>query len=541
MFDKITKMVSQDVLGPSRWWVPGAVFLGLFVAGRLWFFIHFPIPAIHPDSGSYLAVAETIQNGEVPRFGDRSPLYPALMALVFSMVDRAMALVYLQTLLALAAGLAMTYAVYSLRPTLSLFVAVALGAYFLDADALEHETALLTESLYTSLLLFTFASFLACFQGRRPSWWAGFFSAGMALIIYLKPGGMFLVVIYGMVLAYFLWRSVPWSVIFALALPLPCLLFCLAYYNQKTIGSFALSASDATEITFVTNFFWETDPSYPPEINRAIRKVQELTASRNTPQEIKNLKESWDVMTLYGLYLRGHYYDPQSEIAKVTQGWGKPDFRYWLLRISSDTIRRHPDQFLRHFLVMMIAYYGSVTYREDFRDYILNRVDLYYIQKHFSRERGMPEMVRLGKEFSDPTVLPPKIRITDFEKSSSKPLNERVVLEPTVLSKLYAGLRALLGPLVSFLGWSVAQVAILIASFWILCRNHWRHDGAFILMIFCCTVLGSAMVVSLVEYAQPRYSYPLEWTYYVSVLCLPLISTGKNLLLPRKTVFNKIH
>ena len=299
MFDKIRKVALEDFLGPVRWWVPGAVFFGLFVAGRLWFFVDFPIPAIHPDSGSYFAVAETIQNREVPKFGDRSPLYPAVMALVFSLVDRAMAIVYLQTLLAFSAGLAMTYAVYSLRPTLSLFVAVALGAYFLDADVLEHETALLTESLYTSLLLFTFAAFLACFKKRYSGCWAAVFSTGMALTIYTKPGGMFLVVIYGLVLGYFLWCSVPWSTVLALALPFPLLLFSLAKYNQKTIGSFVLSASDATEVTFVTNMFWDQDPGYPPEINEAVRKVQELTASRNTPHEIKILRESWNVMAVY--------------------------------------------------------------------------------------------------------------------------------------------------------------------------------------------------------------------------------------------------
>jgi hypothetical protein len=516
-----------------RWWLPGVVFLTLFVAGRLWFFVDFPIAVIHPDSGSYFVVSEAIQNGGPAHFGDRSPLYPMLMAAVFSVVDRVMALVIVQSILACLAGLAMTYAVFALQPILSLPVAVALGAYFMDADALEHDTAVLTESLYTSLLLLSFAALAWCFSSRRPAWPAAASSVGMALVIYTKPGGIYLVVIYAMVLAYFLWRRVRWPALAAFAVPFPVLLLLLAGYNYRTIDVFALSASDATEVSLITNFYWEPDPSYPPEINDAIGRVAALTASRNTPEELQILNESWDFARLYDLYLRGHYYGPISEIAKATPSGNRAEHRRWVLRISMDAIARHPDRFFKHFVVMIYYYYRSIFYNTDFRQYLYNRVHLFYLQKHFSRDRGLPEMARWGKEFADPVALPPAIRITDYDLTRPMDLNQRIVLEDTWLTKIYLWLRPAMSRLFSTVWWSFGQIVVFAFVLAAFVRARLRHDAAFLLLVLACAPLGNGMIVSLVEYSQPRYSYPLEWAYYVTFLCLPLLLVGRDLL-PRR-------
>lgn len=526
-------MIEERRPSRVRWWVPGAVFVALFVAGRAWFFIDFPIAVIHPDSGSYFVVAEAIQNGGPVTFGDRSPLYPMLMAAVFSAVDRVMALVIVQTVLAGVAGLAMTYAVFALQPILSLPVAVALGAYFMDADALEHDTAVLTESLYTSLLMLSLAAFVWCFSSRRPAWPAAAFSVGMALVIYTKPGGIYLVVIYALVLAYFVWRKVPGPVVAALAVPFPVMLLLLAGYNYRTINVFALSASDATEVSLITNFYWETDPSYPPEINDAIRRVEVLTASRNTPEELRILNESWDFARLYDLYLRGHYYGPISEIAKAIPNGNRAEHRRWVLTISMDAIARHPDRFFKHFVVMIYYYYRSVFYNTDFRQYLYNRVHLFYLQKHFSRERGLPEMARWGKEFADPVSLPPAIRITEYDLGKQMDLNQRIVLEDTWLTRVYLWLRPIMSRLFSTVWWSFGQIVVFGVALAVFVRARLRHDAAFLLLVLACAPLGNGMIVSLVEYSQPRYSYPLEWAYYVTFLCLPLLLVGRDLL-PRR-------
>jgi hypothetical protein len=513
-------------------WVSVGVFLVLFVLGRLWFFVDFPIPAVHPDSGSYFAVSEYIGGPQLPRFSDRSPFYPLLLAGTFSVIDRVMALVYVQTLLSCFAGMLLVSAVHSIRTSLAIPMAVAMGAFFVDIDALEHDTAMLTESVYTSLLIISFALLLKSFMSRRTAWLLALCSLCMAFVIYTKPGGIYLIVIYALIVAFLLYRRAPRGVVAAFATPFAAALLALASYNKATIGSFALSMSDATEITFVTNLFWETDPSYPPEINQAIVNVQQKTQARLTPEQLRLLNESWDFDSVYPLYLRGHYYDPQAEIAKVTEGWGTPGWRAWLLRLASDAIRKHPDRFLKHYLVMMRQYYFSVVNNGDFRNFLYYRIDTYYVQKHFSKNRDIAIMPRMAKEFADPESVPRAIRITDFDKSRQMDLNQRIYLEDTALTKIYLRFLAFSTRLFSSRLWSLAQGVVLVAALVVFVRARGRHDGAFLLLILVLAVLGNASVVSLVEFAQSRYSYPLEWVYYTTVIGLPLLTRSKKNLLP---------
>ncbi len=514
-------------------WLPLLLFAAVFAAGRLWFLIDFPVGVVHPDSGSYLVISEAIQNGELPKFGDRSPLVPLVMAAVFSVANKVMAIVYLQTACSFAAGLLMVFAIYRLQPALSLAAAVALGAFFIDSDSLEHDSALLSESLYTSMLMLSFAAYSLCFGGRHKLGWAAAASTGLALVLYARPGGMYVLVIYAMALAYFLWRRVPWGMVVAYAVPLPLLLLALATYNYKTIGSFVLSASDATEISLITNLYWETNDQYPPEINSAIRKVQQMTAERNTPEELRILNESWDLRRVYDLYLRSHYYGPHTEISKVTSGWGTPLHREWLLRISKDAIAAHPDRFIKHFVVMMLFYYKGIDQNYDFRVYLYNRVNLFYIEKHFSKNRGLPEMVRWGKEFADPVSVPPAIHIADYDPTHQMDLNQRIAFDQTALTRIYLKTLSLTRSLFSRVIWSYAQLLVFAITTLILVRTRFRHDAAFLLFVLVCAPLGNGMIVSLVEYSQPRYSYPLEWIYYVTVLTLPLLLIGQDLL-PRR-------
>lgn len=512
-------------------WVPLAAFFTLFVAGRLWYFVDFPIPVVHPDSGSYFALSEAFWGPALPRFGDRSPLYPFLLAVTFRLVDRLIALVYVQTALSCVAGLLMVYVVHRRLPAMSLPVAVALGAYFMDCDALEHDSAMLTESLYTSLLILSSACLIGAFGSARPSRWLAAASLLMALVIYARPGGLFLLVIYVLVLAYLSVRRAGAAATLAFGVPFAAALLVLATYNARTLGAFVLSMSDATEVSLITNLYWETDASYPPDINAAIEDVRRQTAERVSGDEMRILNESWQVPRLYDLYLRSHHYGPHTAIAKVTGGWGTPAWRGWLLRLSRDAIRKHPDRFLKHFVVMMLYYYRAVFYNVDFRQYLYNRVMLFWVDKQFSRQRGLPLMVRMGKEFADPERLPPAVTVVDFDRTHEMPANERIQFRETPLTRVYLWLQSWLrGPFTS-LAWPAAQVFILALSLAMLIRTRLTHDGAFLLAILCLMVLGNAMVVSLVEYSQPRYSYPLEWAYYVAALCLPLLTSRRQRLL----------
>ena len=43
-------------------------------------------------------------------------------------------------------------------------------------------------------------------------------------------------------------------------------------------------------------------------------------------------------------------------------------------------------------------------------------------------------------------------------------------------------------------------------------------DEAFMLFIITLSAVGASLVVSLVEFAQPRYSCPMEWAYGIALI-----------------------
>jgi hypothetical protein len=506
-------------------WVPLAVFTLLFVIGRMWFFLDFPIPIVQPDSASYMVVSDQIRAGELPRFGDRSPLYPIFLSLAFEISERIMSVVVAQSLLSLVAGLTLIYAFLRLFPIGGLLLSFALGAFFMDSEALGHDTAVLTESLYTSIMMVATALFILAMSVARPRQYVlfGSGSALYALVIFLKPGALYLVPIVTIFSLYLLFRGRSWRLFFSCLLPFVTLVVGLATYNKMTIDSFAVSTSDATEITFVTNMFWESDSSYPEEINEAISRVQATTSERLTPEEREILLNSWDLQSLYPLYLRGHYYGPQSEIAAVTDGWGTPEWRSWLLKISRDNIRSHPEAFFKHFTVMLYYYYRSFLYSNEFRPYLLNRVKLFYVDNHFGFNREDPQMATFGKEFADPQAPPPTVSIQESVTDPQVNLQDAILLEETPATQIYLVTFGLLGLLFFNPLWVLIQPLILILSIVRLAWSKLHHDGAAVLLLLVLLPLGNASIVSAVEYSQPRYSYPLEWAYFAAVFASPFL------------------
>lgn len=507
-------------------YLSAGIFVLFFVIHRLWFFVDFPIPAIHPDSGSYFAVAESIGAGDLPRFGDRSPLVPLLMKFVYSISDRVMAMVVTQTLLSFISGLLMIFAVHCLLQPLSPWAALMMAGYISSFNGLEYDTAILSESIYTSCLVFAFAFLLLGFGSNKK---IAFFGAStfFALVILTKPAGYYLLVSYVLILVFLLWNKYSHGLIISFSFPMLAILLTLCIYNYYTLGMFTLSSSDATELTLITNLYWETDPVYPPDINAAIENVQTSTRERISSQDLDILYNGWDMKELYRIYLYGHYYGPQTEIANMTGGWGTPEWRIWLLRLSKDAILKHPDYYFKHLVVMMDAYFAGVGQEHEFSAYIKNRVMTLYINKHFSAAKENPFMVRLAKEFADADP-PPTVRITDYDINTDMNLDDRVLLVRTPAWRLYYLGYLFRKVIFARLIWRLVYLVSGLASAWQLLRHRGRHQGAFILFIMTISVLGAGLIVSLAEYSQPRYSYPMEWVYYLSLILLPMIFVPKN-------------
>lgn len=286
---------------------------------------------------------------------------------------------------------------------------------------------------------------------------------------------------------------------------------------------FAPTTWGEANLAVATFLYWETDPLYPAAINTDIERIRENIAERHavTKQDATLLDRSWDPGELSPIFVNS-FNGPALDIA-MTMGGGryKTADREWIRRIAFDSIRKHPVYYAK-FVVSMLYLYFKPAPDDDFRVYLQNRAWLFYVARHYSPEKGKAFMVRLGKEFAREPP-PPTLIITESDPNVPMNLSERILIPPTVGWRVYYLTHLARHAFFEFWAWPICMFVGLIASLIVLARTRFRHDGAFVLFIITISAVGASLVVSLVEYSQPRYSYPMEWVYGMSAVLLPLL------------------
>lgn len=131
-------------------------------------------------------------------------------------------------------------------------------------------------------------------------------------------------------------------------------------------------------------------------------------------------------------------------------------------------------------------------------------------------------MAELGKEYA--TGAPPSaVVITNPDPEVVMDLGSRVLITPTWGWRVYELTHKMRFRFFEYWVWSASVLAGLIASLAFLVRSRMRDDAAFALFIVSVSAVGASLVVSLVEYSQPRYSYPMEWAYGICAVMFVLV------------------
>jgi hypothetical protein len=498
------------------------LFLVLFASNRLWLFVNYPIPAIHPDSASYYVVAESIGSGAWPIFGIRPPVYPVLMRLVFAISDRITSLIAVQTGSAAIAGLIMVYGIWRWSRGLAWLGAIAMALYSFANAAMEHDTAMLSESLYTSLLIVSFGAFLAVWNSTRPWLWLSIVSTVMALAILTRPAGLFLVVTYVMIAGWLLWNRAGRASLGSFLVPLPVLMLLISIYNLSTVGVFAITVWGEANLAVASFTYWQTDPAYPADVNHRIVEIQHFVSRRfaetRTDQNVVDV--SWNPVALSHAFVLGFHESALNTARQIGNGRYETSGRAWIRRIALDSIRKRPLVYTKFVYTMLFNYFHPAA-DVDFRDYLRNRVQNLYIDRHFSRTTGNPMLARIGKEFAD-DVPPPGIIVSKDDAVGLTNLSDLVLVRPTALWRLYELTHELRAHVMTLWVWPVAFFAALANCVVVFLRSRARSTAAFVVVVIGLSAVGASLIVSLVEFSQPRYSYPMEWSYLIVAILLPL-------------------
>jgi len=507
------------LLRPPFWSVVALMFAAV-AANRLWLFLDYPLVAIHPDSGSYYSVAEMLGTGTLPNFGNRPPVYPIFLRLVFAIVDTALFMSFSQMLLAFVAAVLVVYAVRTWRTWLSFPAAAAMTLFMYSVTVMEHDSAMLSESLYTTWLIFGFGALIAGLRGFRWGWlaWA---STAFALAILTRPAGFFLVVSYLLVLGWMLYQRATRRAVVAFMLPLPVLLISMSAYNLRVVKAFAPTTWGEANLAVATFLYWEQDPAYPPEINAGIARIRDIIAERYVVTNLDRnlLDQTWDPERLAPIFVQS-FNGAALDVAMRMGGNYETAGREWIRRIAFDSIAKNPGYYAKFFVSMMYLYFKPPS-EFDFRAYLLNRAQVVFIDRLFSPSRGDAFMVRLGKEFANPS--PGRVIITQPDPAVSMALQDRILLPATPWWRVYHLTYVVRRALAPHWIWPLVWLTGLLASAALLVKTRARHHGAFAVFIVTISTLGASLVVSMVEYSQPRYSYPMEWTYLLTAVMLPLL------------------
>ena len=505
-------------------YIPIMLWSVAFTLNRLWLLIDYPLAGIHPDSGSYFAVSELIGSGVWPLFNIRSIGYPLILKMVFTVSNRVMALVLFQNLLSYTAGIVVVIATCRWKRSLGLLASISMIAFFSSVTSIGSDTSMLSESIYTSFLVISFALLVHGFS--RSGWWSFASSAFfMAASLLTRPNGMFLFVTFLMIVIYMLWNKYSSRLIMAFIVPFVLVVVSMCVYNYITVSVFSVTAWGEANLAVATFTFWEKDESYPTDINNSIDKIKRILDERFKVTDIDptRLYHSWDHEYLSSIFVQG--FNGQALDVSMLLGGKHYDVvtRQWIRKISLDSIKKHPYIYLK-FVVTMLRNYYTMPREGHFSAYLLNRIKVIYIDHHFSSRRGIEVMVKMGKEFADSP--PPKTVIINENIDPQSPLSKQVSLVDTPLLHAYNLTYYVRSLLFTSHIWIIGFFVVMASSFVKLVISRFRDNVAFIMFILTISNFGASLVVSLVEYSQPRYSYPMEWVYYYSVL------VGIPLLLP---------
>lgn len=502
-------------------WIGLAAILAAFIFTRLPLWSGYFVPLFAYDSVTYFSLAHDISSRVWPLFDQRTPGYPLFLwaaLAIFGSIKWVLILQNMGTLLA-----ACLIYLCSVRPGRLLIAPFALFASLsivYSSEGLLYNMWLLPESLYANALMAALAALVFGFRtGRsRPFLLA---SLLMAIAILLRPAGMFLIVIYGIVL-FAIWRfRFGKKPLLAFALAFPLVLLCLASYNKATFDRFTVSSWGVVNLLGATYTFWETSPDYPNEVNRAIERVE----SRIEQKDRRTLVDSTDRRALLPIYVKDFNTSVQL-LAPALHGTYSSR-QELLYKICFDAIAAHPRAYAKFVLVNFWQFIFAVN---DCTNGYYQSVDYGYGLIYASNSPVRLDAAKSGmREYMWREYYRP-VPNNRFELTGKQGQDiARRVSDSRSFKAYDAFCERCYDPLYNGRPWFyiLLGLAVLSIMFLLFGNQESRKRGAVGALAVLC-VLGAAATVALVEFAYDRYEFPTRFIYYMAPALLMSLMIGNH-------------
>jgi hypothetical protein len=222
--------------------------------------------------------------------------------------------------------------------------------------------------------------------------------------------------------------------------------------------------------------------------------------------------------------------------------------------MSGDALRKHPGTALKY------------MYSNLYKFFVLNlwrQIDLYRVLRHHSLDdRSKLKMIQ---KFGEPdssfnrrfntrayasTLTPdgfarsmlPELYGPDGHPRilGSVPYESREAPASSLPERLHQRLISFHSTLFCNQGWTLAFLAAWLFSFARVVRTGFRHRGAFTLFFLTSSALLYGILVAALAYPYLRYTYDLEFVYYLSTLVWPIALGREENAVPAAADVNRI-
>jgi len=208
-----------------------------FIISRLPFFLYFPIVGYHPDTAVYFLASEGLYHNQWPRFGVVPPLYPLFLWMTNFISNNVLIISVLQTVLSFLAALFFITISYKYLRRLTVFFAIGLSVFYMSSHSIAFDTMLLTESLYTSMLVAICALLIWAVFSDKNGVWVGL-SIMLCALFLLRPIGMIAVILLVILFIYFVFNKFSLKKYLFLGLPYIIIIIFSMVYSRLTLGEF---------------------------------------------------------------------------------------------------------------------------------------------------------------------------------------------------------------------------------------------------------------------------------------------------------------
>ncbi|MBK8982143.1 MAG: YlbF family regulator [Ignavibacteria bacterium] len=514
------------------------IFLFFFLITRLPYLIYYPVNILSNDSASYISAAFSILNSVTPLFDIRTPGYPVFLAKIWFFSESIFTVSLMQIIFSLFTGILLIYIFSAVYKKYSVVFACCLTVYMTSSYFLILESALLTEGIFTNVLLICAALMILSLKRDRNIYMI-LFSVSTAVLIFIRPAGMFFFGIIILMIIYFIIKKYGVLKYVSLIIPITVLITGLCIYNYSTLGKFTITPFGEANLAGVTILFMETSDEYPGFVNQAIQQTLD-----SIPRKDKSyVRNSYGITKLFSVF-RDNFHR-QLHFAGNLMGEDSTkkymDIQPYMRTVSMDAIKKNPDIYAKFFMSNFIFFFRNLgielKYFDQLRyNYKRNIVDKRYITEldkkkwqQISSDRSMNEKV---KEF-----LQKEINLQEELKYISVTDNGEVIAQSTFLKSLYELYESLYNFFLRNVIWYIAFFAMFAFSIYLLLKTRFKNTDAVIAFLICMIFLTKALMVSLVESSLERYSYTVEFAVYFSIpFLLILIDNYKNLKLNSKKV-----